>query len=196
MGRIFDPVFTTKEVGAGTGLGLSVVHGIVKGHGGTIIVDGRPGEGATFEVYLPLLDLEAEAGMAMDRSPVPTGAERILFVDDETALVDFGRRILANLGYRVTSTTSSLAALESFRANPMDFDLVITDMTMPHLTGTDLSRELLEIRPDLPIVLITGYSDGITEEKIKALGIRRLLMKPLAVRDLARVIREILDAPK
>jgi CheY-like chemotaxis protein len=191
MERIFDPYFTTKEKGKGTGLGLSVVLGITKKHGGTVIVQSEPGKGTTFDVYLPRIEL-SEADQVPTSEPLPKGTDRILFVDDEEALLRMGRQMLERLGYEVSIETNSTKALETFRARPDDFDLVITDMTMPVMTGTKLASELLAIRADIPIVLCTGFSALVTEEKIKAIGIRELVMKPLIMRDLAVTIHKIL----
>ena len=189
--RIFDPFFTTKEPGEGTGLGLSVVYGIAKNCSGAVDVSSEPGKGTTFSVYLPLIETD-EQMYEEAAEPVFGGTERILFVDDEAALVEVGKMMLASLGYHVTSRTSSIEALEVFRARPHDFDLVITDMTMPNMTGVDLAKVLLRIRPDIPIVLCTGFSEMISEEKAKILGIRQFVMKPLFRKDLAGVIREVL----
>ncbi|MDP3028951.1 MAG: PAS domain S-box protein, partial [Deltaproteobacteria bacterium] len=192
MERIFDPFFTTKGPGEGTGMGLAVVHGAVKKHGGAITVDSEPGKGTAFHVYFPRMERggapEAEAAAS-----VPTGSERILFVDDEKVLVEMVKQMLESLGYRVVDRTSSIEALEAFRAQPDQFDLVITDQTMPNMTGETLARELLRIRPDIPIILCTGYSELITEEKAKAMGIRELLMKPVVRAEMARIIRHVLD---
>ena len=192
MERIFDPFFTTKGPGEGTGLGLSVVYGIVRDHGGAIDIISEPEKGTTVQVYFPVAETE---GPLPERSleELPGGSERILFVDDEASLVELGSVMLTSLGYHVTSRTSSLEALEAFRARPQNFDLVITDMTMPNMRGDDLARNLLTIRPDIPIILCTGYSELISEEKAKLLGVRRLAMKPIFKKDIATLIREILD---
>ena len=191
MHRIFDPFFTTKKTGEGTGLGLSVVYGIVKGCGGTVAVQSEPGAGSVFSVYLPAIRHGAELKMEATEA-VPTGIEQILFVDDEDILVTMWQQLLGDLGYRVTATTRSNKALELFRNRPDQFDLVITDMTMPGMTGIDLSREILKIRPDIPIVLCTGFSELITEEKAKAIGIREFVMKPLGLKSIAELIRKAL----
>ena len=191
--RIFEPFFTTKEGGGGTGLGLSVVHGIVKSHGGAITVYSEPGAGSTFHVYLPLLQAEAEDLTVRDAAPIPTGVERVLFVDDEPALVELGRQMLKRLGYEVTAVGSSLEALELFQSGPDKFDLVITDMTMPRMTGLDLSGELRRIRPEVPIILCTGFSAQISADNVRAAGIDRMLMKPLVLGNVAEVIRSVLD---
>ncbi len=190
--RIFDPYFTTKEVGEGSGMGLSVVHGIVKNHNGAIHVYSEPGEGTTFNVYFPLIKSET-VPESTALGQIPTGTERILFVDDEHSLADLGKRMLELLGYDVTMRTSSIEALEVFREQPDRFDLVITDMTMPNMTGRDLCRELLQIRLDLPIILCTGFSEMITEEKAKGMGIKAFLMKPFDMREIAEIIRRMFD---
>ena len=192
--RIFDPFFTTKEVGQGTGLGLSVVHGIVKSHGGGIRCKSKPGEGTIFDVYLPEIDAGEETLRPHKKEPLAKGTERILFVDDEPALIDLTKKMLENLGYIVTTRASSIEALELFRNNPDKFDLVITDMTMPAMTGDQLAQKIMDIRHDIPIILCTGYSEHITEERAKRIGIREFVMKPLVVRQLAITIRNTLDA--
>jgi PAS domain S-box-containing protein len=193
--RIFDPFFTTKPVDEGTGLGLSVVYGIVKGHGGVINVYSEPGKGAAFHVYLPLI-IQAETKEMDAGKPVIGGTERILFVDDEPALVDIILRMLFPLGYHVTGVASSKEALDIFRAEPESFDLVITDMTLPKMTGIDLSRKLLQIRPDIPIILCSGIKDPETEVQAKSLGIKVCLSKPLTKSELSQVVRETLDENK
>ncbi|MBW2169460.1 MAG: response regulator, partial [Deltaproteobacteria bacterium] len=191
LGRIFDPYFTTKEVGEGTGLGLAVVHGIIKDHGGAITVYSEPGKGTTFHVYLPVIEKAAEPEKETLK-PLPTGHERILFIDDEPGLVEIGRVMLGELGYDVVVRTSSIEALELFRIKPDEFELVITDMTMPKMTGDKLAKELMQIRPDIPIILCTGFSKRITEEKAKEIGIKAFVMKPLVMRDLANTVRKAL----
>ena len=192
--RIFDPYFTTKKPGKGTGMGLAVSHGIVKSCGGAISVDSRSGRGTRFEVYFPGHEGNNRE-MVEALEMLPRGMEHILFVDDEDNLVDVMRDMLQRLGYRVAATNNPLSALAWFRAAPTRYDLVITDMAMPHLTGDRLAQQLLEIRNDLPVILCTGFSEKVNNQNIQALGIRQLLMKPLAIRDLAVVIREILDDP-
>ena len=192
MERIFDPYFTTKDTGEGTGLGLSVVQGIVKAHGGTITVYSQPGEGTTFHVYLPVI-LEEEREEDRSEEPLPTGSERILLVDDEQALVDVGEQMLGWLGYQVVATRSSIEALELFRGEPERYDLVITDMTMPHMTGDKLALELMKIRPDIPIILCTGHSKLISKEEAGRLGIRAFVIKPLLKRVMAETVRNVLD---
>jgi PAS domain S-box-containing protein len=195
MESIFDPYFTTKAVGAGTGMGLSVVHGIVKSYGGEIGVSSSLGKGSVFEVYLPAASGQAKVESAR-RTSLPLGNEHILFVDDEPELAMIGKDRLERLGYRVEAKTSSLEALEVFRSDPHRFNLVVTDMTMPGLTGTKLAEEILRLRADIPIILCTGYSSQISEQKALELGIRAFHMKPLIFADLAESVRRILDAEK
>ncbi len=190
--RIFDPFFTTKPIGEGSGMGMAVVHGIVTGHGGAIVVDSVVNKGTKVEVYLPTVPTPV-LDRFVDQGPIPIGKETILFVDDEETIVHLGKELLMQLGYTVEIHTSSVEALNVFRKDPHRFDLVITDQTMPTLTGEALSRELLRIRPDLPIILCTGFSHVMSAEKAKALGIQAYLMKPLAIRDLAPIIRHVLD---
>ncbi len=190
--RMFDPFFTTKPIGEGSGMGLSVVHGIVANHGGALMVDSQRGKGTKIEVYLPAIPAPVWDG-AGDQGTIPLGKETILFVDDEETIVRLGKELLEQLGYTIEVQTNSLEALNVFRHDPQRFDLVITDQTMPGLTGEALSRELLRIRPELPIILCTGFSHIMTAEKAKALGIQAYLMKPLAIRDLAPIVRHVLD---
>jgi signal transduction histidine kinase/ActR/RegA family two-component response regulator len=190
--RIFDPYFSTREPEQGTGMGLAVVHGIVKSTGGTITVDSKLGEGTAIHVFFPRIRGKATPE-ARGLSPFPLGNERILFVDDEKALVDIGVQLLEHLGYRVVARTSSIEALEAFRNQPEKFDLVVSDQTMPNMTGEMLAKELIRIRPDIPIVLCTGYSEMISEEKATALGIKKLIMKPILMREISQTIRQILD---
>ena len=191
--RIFDPFYTTKGQGEGTGLGLSVVHGIIKSHGGYITVRSESGKGSTFQVYLPKSETQVSK-IITGALPVKGGKERVLFVDDEDILVDLGNERLMKLGYDVIATTSSIEALELFKKEPHKIDLVITDYTMPHLTGIDLATELLRVRADIPIILCTGHSDDVSPEIIKAAGIRELLMKPQSRDEIAQAIRRVLDA--
>ena len=193
MKRIFDPYFTTKEKGVGTGLGLAVVDGIVKTHGGAITAYSEPEKGATFHVYLPRIEHPEAAVEAEGIEPFPTGHERILFVDDEKVLVDIGKQMLERLGYQVTPRTSSTEALEAFRAQPEKFDLVITDQTMPNMTGETLAKELTQIRPDIPVILCTGYSEIPSERKLGASAVRDVVRKPIIVREMANSIRRVLE---
>ena len=191
--RIFDPYFTTKDKGKGTGLGLAVVHGIVISHKGGICAESEPGTGTCFHVYFPRIEQKKELTGTATVQTFPTGRERVLFVDDEQDLVQIAEEMLSHLGYEVTTRMSSNEALELFRVNPGRFDLVITDMTMPNMTGDKLSKELMKIRPDIPIILCTGFSERISEEKAKAMGIKDFILKPLAMGDLARRIRKALE---
>jgi PAS domain S-box-containing protein len=190
--RMFDPYFTTKEKGVGTGLGLAVVHGIVKKSNGTIRVESEIGKGSVFHVYLPQVDLSAAKKAEYPAIP-RGGSERILFVDDEKMLVDVGEQILRRLGYDVVSRTSPLEALELFKARPKDFDLVITDQTMPGLTGDALASELMKLNPEIPIILCTGYSQMIDQRRAKEKGIRALVMKPILISEIAGTIRAVLE---
>jgi PAS domain S-box-containing protein len=192
VGRIFDPYFTTKDVGKGTGMGLAVVHGIVKSHHGSISVESEPGKGTTFKLLFPAVK-EKVGDEPKDAQELPTGTERILFVDDEESMVDLNQQRLERLGYHVISKTDPLEALEFFRTNPDQIDLVISDMTMPHMTGDRLAQEILKIRPDMPIILCTGYSQKISKETARELGIRKYIEKPIEKETLARSIREGLD---
>ena len=158
LDRIFDPFYTTKGPGEGTGMGLSVVHGIVKSHKGIIHVQSEPNKGTRFEIFFPSLTNEALTA-PKPKIPVPTGAEKILLVDDEATLVDLGYEILSSFGYQVTTRTNALDALAAFEEAPHQYDLIITDLTMPKMTGLDLSGRILQIRPDIPIIICSGYSE-------------------------------------
>ncbi len=190
--KIFDPFFTTKEQGKGTGMGLAISYGIVKEYGGLITVDSRVGEGATFHVYLPESRHDSVADLS-DEKTVQQGSERILFVDDEEPMTEMGKDMLERLGYHVTAKQRSVEALEIFQEQPDKFDLVITDQTMPGLTGLDLSKKLLQIRPDIPIILCTGYSSQVDEEVAKSHGIKGFSFKPIAKNTIADLIRKVLD---
>ena len=189
--RIFDPYFTTKEVGKGTGMGLAVVHGIVKGHNGLITVESELGKGTTFSIFFPVVEKEVVVEAETDEE-LPTGSERILFIDDEESLVKIGHQRLEWLGYKVEATISPIEALELFRSQPDQFDLVITDLTMPKMTGDKLVKEILNIRSDIPIILCTGFSEKIDEKKSKAIGASGYLEKPHDKRDLAKMVRKVL----
>jgi PAS domain S-box-containing protein len=194
--RIFEPFFTTKAPGEGTGLGLAVVHGVIKNHEGAIVISSALGVGTTFGVYLPVFD-GPPALILHESDSVPRGkGEHILFVDDEEMLVSLGKLVLEDLGYRVTSMVDSVEALAAFRSQPEHFDLVITDQTMPRLSGAELATALLEIRPALPIILVTGYSAGMTDEKARATGFRESLPKPCPIPALGEAIRRSLVQTK
>lgn len=190
--RIFDPYFTTKEPGKGTGLGLSVVHGIVKSMGGGIKVHSEVGKGTVFQILIPKAEGAVEKDVGLVKK-MPFGTESILIVDDEMHLLETYQRMLGMLGYKAECRTSPVEALEAIRANPKKYDLVITDMTMPQMTGYVLAKRLMEIRGDLPVILCTGFSDQITEEKARSVGIYSFLLKPVLFHDLATTLRKVLD---
>jgi CheY-like chemotaxis protein len=191
--RIFEPYFTTKRIGDGTGMGLAIVHGIVKRLDGHISVYSELGKGTSFQIYLPKTVSETAKTAIEDTTEIPIGFEQILLVDDEETILRVEERMLTRLGYSVTAIPSSEEALKRFESNPRDFDLVITDMTMPHMNGVELSKKLLVIRSDIPIIMCTGFSEIINESKAKGIVIREFLMKPVARRDLATAIRKVLD---
>jgi CheY-like chemotaxis protein len=191
--RVFDPFFTTKKEGEGTGMGLSMVHGIVTHMGGVVTVESAEGRGTTFQIFLPIIGGEAKSPIP-ETGPLPTGNERILLVEDEEFQADIGKQMLTRLGYDVTIRTDSREAWALFADDHEAFDLVITDMTMPDMTGYELSRKLLEIRPGLPIILCTGYSAHLDAEKVRAIGAKGLLMKPIGAREMARMVRRALEA--
>ncbi len=191
--RIFEPYFTTKALGRGTGLGLSVIHGIVQSHKGAITCQSTPGKGTTFTVYLPKMTATQETGAGALDMPALCGNERILFVDDEFILADLAAKMLDTKGYTVVARSNSLEALALFKADPHGFDLVITDMTMPGMTGDKLAQEMLNIRPDIPIILCTGYNEHITEERAKSIGIRDFILKPLNMQTMTETIRKVCD---
>ncbi len=193
--RIFDPYFTTKKHGEGTGMGLAIAHGTVKSYRGKITVESEPGKGTVFTVYLPAEE-KKDPYVPRDAKKTPTGTERILFIDDEPALARMGGQILERLGYSVVTRTDSLDALELFRAAPREFDLVITDMTMPNMTGDKLSAALKAIRLDIPVVLCTGYSNRIPDARTASTEIDGLVFKPLAMDELAKTIRSALKKTK
>jgi CheY-like chemotaxis protein/anti-sigma regulatory factor (Ser/Thr protein kinase) len=189
--RIFDPYFTTKEVGKGSGMGLAIVIGIIKNHGGAITVDSQPGKGATFTMLFPVVKKKPEIKTATTEELL-LGNGTILFVDDDEAIVNMTGQMLERLGYTVETKTNPSAALELFQSKPDAFDLVITDMTMPHMTGARLSEKLKNIRSDIPVIICTGHSPLIDEEKAKKMGIAAYVMKPIVIRDIARTIRQVL----
>lgn len=190
--RIFDPYFTTTSLAEGTGMGLAVVHGIVKRHKGAIRVESEPGKGAVFEVLFLLSEAEAKQETKKPEA-LPTGSERILFVDDDGSLVKIGQKMLNQFGYDVETKRNPIEALDLIRSEPDRFDLVITDMTMPQMTGDKLAKEILSIRPDMPIILCTGFSEKIDDEKAQALGIRKYIEKPFIQSKFAIAIRNVLN---
>jgi PAS domain S-box-containing protein len=191
--RIFDPYFTTKTEGKGTGLGLAVTYGIIKGTGGDIRVHSEPGKGTIFHVYIPCIKDAPVSSETVSVETLPSGHERVLLVDDENQIILMEKQMLERLGYHVTTRTSSIEAREAFREQPDKFDLVITDMTMPNMTGDKLAEEFLEIRPDIPIILCTGFSEKISKKRADAMGFKGFLMKPIVMKNLAKTIREALD---
>jgi two-component system cell cycle sensor histidine kinase/response regulator CckA len=193
IGRIFDPYFTTKSLAERTGMGLAIVYGIVKKHDGAIRVESEAGKGTVFEVLFPLHEGVVEQEVKEKPEVLPKGTERILFVDDEPSLVEMAERMLRRLGYDVETKTSSVEALDLFKEEPDRFDLVITDIGMPHMAGDMLAQKLIKIRPDVPVIICTGYSDRMDEDNAKERGIKAFVMKPLLMRDLAKTVREVLD---
>jgi len=192
LARVFDPFFTTKAVGEGTGLGLAVVHGIMKSHYGDISIYSQPGEGTVFHLYFPVLETEAVIH-EIETKPIPRGqGEHILFVDDEETLANLGKKVLERLGYAVTTKTGVLEALAAVRNQPDQFDLVITDLTMPVMDGLKLGGQLLQIQPRLAIMLTTGYSGVMTAEKVRELGFRELVSKPCTARVLGEAVHRVL----
>jgi PAS domain S-box-containing protein len=193
LGRIFEPYFTTKSNGKGTGLGLSMVHGIVQSCQGQISVYSEPGKGTSFHVYLPRMVEQPTLGGSLLASPLPVGSGKILVVDDEEIITAMLQAILKGLGYQTTLSNNSLEALALIEQNPDLFDLIITDMTMPHLTGLELAQKVLALKANLPIILCTGFSELINKEQARAIGIRAYLMKPVSVRELAMTVHQILE---
>ncbi|MDM8518319.1 response regulator [Desulfobacterales bacterium HSG16] len=191
--RIFDPYFTTKKVGEGTGLGLSVVHGIVKNHDGAIIVESEPGKGSTFSVFLPKTEEDEKARIKEELEPIPGGRESILVVDDEETVTKLLKLMLKALGYTVVAYNNPIEAFETFRQNTDRYDLVIADIMMPEMTGDRLAIEMMKIRSDIPIILCTGFSDRIDEESSREIGVKDFVMKPLLRDQIARTIRRVLD---
>ena len=190
--RIFEPYFTTKRAGKGTGMGLAISYGIVTSYGGFITCESELGKGTFFRVFFPAAEENEVLGVKSVKT-TPLGKERVLFVDDEEMLAELGRTMLERLGYEVTVRTNSLEALSIIRRHPKRFDAVITDQTMPGMTGMELARQILEIRPEIPIILCTGYSTLVSEEQAKALGIKAFSIKPLTKMGIATLLRSVLD---
>jgi PAS domain S-box-containing protein len=190
--RIFEPFFTTKPVGEGTGMGLAIAHGVVSSHGGAMLAESRPGQGTTLTIYLPRLP-DAPASASLPAAPLPRGQERLLVVEDDEALARLAQTQLTELGYTVHVCTSSVEALTLFQADPQAFDLVLTDQTMPHMTGNVLTQKLRRLRPELPIILVTGYNPLMDAATARALGIDAFLLKPFEIHELAQIIRQVLE---
>jgi signal transduction histidine kinase/ActR/RegA family two-component response regulator len=193
--RIFEPFFTRKEVGSGSGLGLSVVHGIISNYGGAIVVNSTPGIGTTFIIYLPRYEGDLVGADKINKTLLK-GVEHILFVDDEPEITFMGKKMLENLGYKVTISSDSVSALEEFRSNPDSYSLLVTDQNMPNITGTDLASMMLDIKPGLKVIIITGYSDNLSEEVLYEKGISEVILKPMILDDFSKVIRRVLDNHK
>jgi len=193
LSRVFEPYFTTKKVGEGTGMGLAVVHGIVKNYRGEITIHSDVGKGTIFHIFLPLIQQEKALEEEEAAVAIQGGTERILFVDDEPELAEVSKKMLEKLGYKVVMKSDSIEALETFRLAPEQFDLVITDQTMPHMTGVKLVKELRSIRTDIPVILCTGFSEAVGEENYMAYGINAFVMKPILKKEIAAVIRRALD---
>ena len=190
--KIFEPYFTTKKVEDGTGMGLAMIHGIVENYGGKIMVESTLGKETIFTLYLPITQKD-EGYQPHEVKKLPSGTERILIVDDEAPILKIESRILERFGYTVTASISSVEALELFRSHPNNFDLVITDMTMPKMTGEKLAAELIKIRPDIPVILCTGYSQKPSDKNSGAKGIRKVISKPIAMDDLLKSVRKVFD---
>lgn len=193
ISRVFEPYFTTKSKGEGTGMGMSVVHGIIKSHGGNITVYSEPGKGTTVHVYLPIIEKEITEEETVHPGPIPTGAERILLVDDEESVINVEKDLLESIGYKIVPYLDPEKAVAHFRTQPEAYDLVITDMTMPRMTGDKLALEILSIRPDIPIIMCTGFSELINKEEALKIGIRKFVTKPIIIKSFARTLRKVLD---
>jgi signal transduction histidine kinase/ActR/RegA family two-component response regulator len=193
MDRIFEPYFTTKAPGEGTGLGLSVVHGIVKSYNGDIKIYSEPGKGTSVNIYLPCIEADASIREKSVSEVISSGRERILLVDDEEYIIKMMKEMIERLGYRISAYTSSRIAYDEFRMNPYEYDLVITDQTMPDMVGTELAKELMRIRPNIPVIICTGFSEILSEEKAKAIGIREYISKPVVKSEISKAIRNVLD---
>jgi signal transduction histidine kinase/ActR/RegA family two-component response regulator len=191
--RIFEPFFTSKEVGSGTGLGLSVVHGIINNYGGAISVDSTPGKGSTFKIYLPRYGGDPSDSKIIDKKSIK-GDEFILFVDDEKDITYMGKKMLENLGYKVSIKDDSISALEEFKKNPRKYSLLVTDQNMPNMRGTQLAAEMRKIQPELKVIIITGYADNLSNEMIIENGISEVILKPMVMSDFSKSIRKVLDS--
>ncbi|MCI5224725.1 MAG: response regulator [Candidatus Electrothrix sp. AR4] len=191
--KFFEPYFTTKAQGEGTGLGLALTQSIILDFGGDITVTSELGQGTLFHIYLPTIATSGESTQAKDTTPLPKGNERIMVVDDDREFVKMSKRLLENLGYQVTALSNSLDAFNTIQQRPYAFDLVLTDMTMPQMTGDELSKKILSVRPDIPIIICTGFSELMDENKAKKIGARTLVMKPFTKKELAQSVREVLD---
>jgi len=190
---VFEPFFSTRDKNEGSGLGLSVANGIITNFGGEILVDSELGEGTVFSVFLPLADIQTQKQQTTDRSkPLSKGGELVLYIDDDEVIVELGRDMLESLGYEVAISVSSEKALEMFKNDPEDFDLIITDQSMPVLTGTQLAKEFRKIRPDIPIVLVTGFSASILNQDLKAAGIDHCISKPVVMNELGEIVLQAL----
>jgi signal transduction histidine kinase/ActR/RegA family two-component response regulator len=190
--RIFEPFFTRKEVGSGSGLGLSVVHAIINNYGGAIVVDSTPGKGTTFMIYLPKYGADLLESDKSEKKPVK-GDECILFVDDEPEITFMGKKMLENLGYKVSITSNSISAFEEFKKDPDRYSLLVTDQSMPNISGTELAVMMRNIRPQLKVIIITGYADNLSEEVLSKSGVSEVILKPMILDDFSKVIRRVLD---
>jgi CheY-like chemotaxis protein len=190
--RIYDPYFTTKESGKGTGMGLAIVYGIIQGHNGAIRVVSKPGVGTAFHVFIPISGGEVEE-QEESYGELVYGSEHILLVDDDEGLLLMAKTLLERIGYTVTTKGNATDAFAGFCESPEDYDLVITDQTMPGMTGIELAEKIFMVRPEMPIILSTGYSPAVSREKVLAMGIRELAFKPLAFDKLSRLIRQVID---
>jgi two-component system, cell cycle sensor histidine kinase and response regulator CckA len=191
--RIFDPFFTNKKPGEGTGMGLAVVHGIVKSHSGAIKVESEKGKGTSFQIYLPLLDKRSAPLENAPRTPPRRGQGTVLVVDDEEALAEVASLMLSKLGYQVVTAAGSIEALEIFNSSPDRFDLVLTDMAMPGMTGIELAMEMMRRSPGLPVILATGFSDLIDKRKALEMGLKDHVMKPYTTWALADAVNRALE---
>ncbi len=194
LSKIFEPYFTTKEIGEGTGLGLALVHGIVQGHNGHIMVASEPGKGATFHVFLPRLDRASAASATLpEDTEAERGHEHILIVDDEQNIIRIAREILEDSGYQVSAHRTGTGALEQFQRQPDKFDLLITDMAMPGMSGVDLARQVMELKPSMPVILCSGHSDMVNRDQALAMGISAYVAKPYFMSEMLRTIRSVLN---